>query len=78
MNAWRRLAVLGLALGCAAVAHAARVGDVAATDLGEQVARFLSLRDPAVRTAVAGAALLGVCCGVLGGFVGQGASFTLR
>ncbi|MCM2274402.1 MAG: metal ABC transporter permease [Candidatus Didemnitutus sp.] len=69
MNAWRRLAVLGLALGCVAVAHAARVGDVAATDLGEQVARFLSLRDPAVRTAVAGAALLGVCCGVLGGFV---------
>lgn len=48
---------------------AARVGDVAAADWTEQAARFLTLRDSSVRHAVSGAILLGICCGILGGFV---------
>lgn len=52
-----------------ATAEAARVSDVAAADWSEQAARFFSLRDPSVRYAVLGAILMGVCCGVLGGFV---------
>ncbi|HYC72704.1 MAG TPA: metal ABC transporter permease [Opitutaceae bacterium] len=51
------------------VLHAARVSDVAGADWLDQAARFLSFRDLSVRYAVCGAVLLGVCCGVLGGFV---------
>lgn len=65
----RRFTALVLLLGAAATAHAARVGDVTGIDWSDQAARFLSLRDPAVRYAVAGAVLMGVCCGVLGAFV---------
>lgn len=36
---------------------------------GEQARRFLSLRDPAVRHALAGAVLLGISCGLLGAFL---------
>lgn len=63
--------VLGLflALAAAATAHAARVSDFGGTQWAEQAWRFLTLRDPSVRYAVAGAVCLGVCCGVLGGFV---------
>ncbi|MDP2136223.1 MAG: iron chelate uptake ABC transporter family permease subunit [Candidatus Didemnitutus sp.] len=58
-----------LAFASAATAQAARVSDVAAVEWSEQIGRFFSLRDPAVRFAVAGAVLMGICCGVLGGFV---------
>lgn len=50
-------------------AHAAGVGDLAKVDWSEQAWRFLTLRDPSVRYALAGAVLMGVSCGVLGGFV---------
>lgn len=56
-------------LAAPAMLHAARIGDGAGLDWTEQAARFLSLRDPSVRYAVAGAVLMGICCGVLGGFV---------
>jgi len=49
--------------------QAARVSDVAEAHWLDQAARFLSLRDPSVRYALAGAVLMGICCGVLGGFV---------
>lgn len=65
----RRISVLVFLLGVATTAQAARVGDVTGIDWTDQAARFLSLRDPAVRHAVAGAVLMGVCCGVLGAFV---------
>jgi manganese/zinc/iron transport system permease protein len=58
-----------LALTGALTARAAGVDDVARADWTEQALRFLSLRDPSVRYAVGGAILMGVCCGVLGGFV---------
>ncbi|MBA4138065.1 MAG: ABC transporter [Opitutus sp.] len=69
MKIMRQLAVVGFALVCVASAHAARVGDVTDIEWREQAARFFSLRDPSVRYAVGGAILMGVCCGVLGGFV---------
>src|SRR4030095_2677101 len=49
--------------------HAAKIGEVSRTRVGEQVVRFISLEDPAVRFALAGAALLGICCGLLGAFL---------
>ena len=69
MNGWRQWLIAWFVLGGATIAHAARVSDVAATELSDQIVRFLSFRDPAVRYAVTGAVLLGLCCGVLGGFV---------
>lgn len=50
-------------------AEAARIGDMGEIDLGEQIKRFLSLRDPAVRYALAGSLLLGLTCGMLGSFI---------
>lgn len=49
--------------------HAAKIGDITETSLGEQVWRFLSLRDPVVRAAVIGSILLGISCGLLGSFL---------
>lgn len=69
MRTTRTALCLLVALVGAVTLHAARVSDVAAVEWTEQVARFFSLRDPAVRYAVAGAVLMGICCGVLGGFV---------
>lgn len=69
MKRARLIAVLACAGAAAVTAHAARVGDLAGIDWAGQAARFLTLRDPSVRYAVAGAMLMGICCGVLGGFV---------
>lgn len=68
MKRFSTLAFLVLT-AAATTAHAARVGDVADVNWADQAERFLSLRDAAVRHAVAGAVLLGICCGVLGAFV---------
>ncbi len=65
----RTCLLLAAAAALAATARGADVGSVAATDWSAQALRFLSLRDPAVRYAVAGVVLMGVGCGVLGGFV---------
>jgi ABC-type Mn2+/Zn2+ transport system permease subunit/Mn-dependent DtxR family transcriptional regulator len=43
--------------------------EFAETTWQEQAWRFLSLRDPAVKAALFGSALLGVCCGLLGCFL---------
>lgn len=50
-------------------ADAARIGDYVETSWVEQVFRFWSFEDPAVRFAVAGTLLMGVCCGLLGSFI---------
>lgn len=52
-----------------AMAHATRIGDSIEVDVMEQVWRFLSFRDPAVRFAVIGSILLGLTCGTLGSFI---------
>lgn len=50
-------------------AHAVRIGEIAETTLGEQIARFFTFRDPALRYALIGSILLGINCGLLGGFL---------
>ncbi len=50
-------------------AHAARIGDLVETDLAAQALRFFTFQDPAVRYALLGSMLLGVTCGLLGGFI---------
>lgn len=52
-----------------AAAEAARIQDLVEAGMLEQAWRFLSLRDPSVRLALAGCVLLGLCCGLLGTFI---------
>jgi ABC-type Mn2+/Zn2+ transport system permease subunit/Mn-dependent DtxR family transcriptional regulator len=49
--------------------HAARIGDLSQTTFLEQALRFFTFQDPAVRFALLGSILLGICCGVLGSFI---------
>lgn len=51
------------------VAHAAKIGELGETSVGEQLRRFLTLEDPVVRAAVLGSLLLGCACGLLGSFL---------
>jgi len=64
-----RRAACGVALLFPALAHAARIGDLSTTDLPAQAARFFTFADPATRWALLGALLLGIACGLLGGFL---------
>ncbi len=50
-------------------AFAARIGDLSETTVLEQAARFFTFQDPAVRMALIGCILLGICCGLLGTFI---------
>jgi manganese/zinc/iron transport system permease protein len=63
----------GLAIAFGAIAagpvFGARVSDVTETTMAEQVIRFLTLRDPSLRFALIGSVLLGISCGLLGGFI---------
>ena len=69
----RSVPMVGIAavmlLVCPELAWADRIGDIAETSLKEQVVRFFSLRDPAVRYVLIGSILLGVSCGLLGSFI---------
>ena len=49
--------------------HAARIGELTESNLSEQAWRFFTFQDPAVRYALLGSMLLGVLCGLLGGFL---------
>jgi ABC-type Mn2+/Zn2+ transport system permease subunit/Mn-dependent DtxR family transcriptional regulator len=55
--------------GFAVPAQAAKIGDLAQTNLFEQAIRFFTFQDPAVRYALLGSMLLGVTCGLLGTFI---------
>jgi len=50
-------------------AHAEKIGELGSNSVVEQALRFLSLKDPAVRYALAGSMLLGISCGLLGAFL---------
>ncbi|MGZ8939168.1 MAG: metal ABC transporter permease, partial [Limisphaerales bacterium] len=59
-------------LGCGMLvpdAYAVRIGEISETTFGEQVARFFTFRDPSLRYALIGSILLGINCGLLGGFL---------
>ena len=60
---------LALAGPLALEVRAVRIGEIAETTLGEQVIRFFTFRDPALRYALVGSILLGINCGLLGGFL---------
>jgi ABC-type Mn2+/Zn2+ transport system permease subunit/Mn-dependent DtxR family transcriptional regulator len=49
--------------------HAIRIGEISETSIGEQIVRFFTFRDPALRYALVGSILLGINCGILGGFL---------
>lgn len=63
------LALLLLGLVLASPAHAARISDVTDTNMWEQALRFFSFRDDGLKVALAGCMLLGLNCGLLGGFI---------
>ena len=56
-------------LALPALAHAAKIGDISSTSWTEQAIDFFTLRQPIVRTALAGSLLIGFCCGILGSFL---------
>ena len=58
-----------LFIAAPAAAHAARVSDVTDTTTAEQFVRFFTFQDPSLRYALIGAVLLGISCGLLGGFI---------
>jgi ABC-type Mn2+/Zn2+ transport system permease subunit/Mn-dependent DtxR family transcriptional regulator len=68
-RAWTRWLAAGAFFAAGVPALAARIGDTADADVWGQAARFWSMQDPSVRLAVAGALLLGLNCGLLGGFL---------
>jgi manganese/zinc/iron transport system permease protein len=56
-------------LAAAMPAWADRIGDISETSVLEQAKRFFSFRDPSVRYALIGSILLGISCGLMGGFI---------
>ena len=48
-----------------------QIGDMnsSVTDISEQTKRFFSFKDPSVRYVLIGAILLGISCGLMGGFI---------
>ncbi len=53
----------------AGTAQAGSVNDFVETDIGEQALRFFTFQDPSLRYALAGSALLGISCGLMGVFL---------
>ena len=49
--------------------YAVRIGEISETTFGEQLLRFFTFRDPSLRYALIGSILLGINCGLLGGFL---------
>ena len=57
-------------MGCLAMPlQASKIGDLSDTAWRDQAYRFLTLADPSVRYALVGTMLLGIACGLLGGFL---------
>ncbi len=64
-----RLVVIAFAVVAAPACFADRIGDMTETSVGEQALRFFTFRDESLRYALLGTILLGVNCGLLGGFI---------
>jgi ABC-type Mn2+/Zn2+ transport system permease subunit/Mn-dependent DtxR family transcriptional regulator len=73
-QSWKRrfsfmaLVMLGVILFSPPV-YATRIGELSETNFVDQVVRFFTFRDPSLRYALIGAILLGINCGLLGGFL---------
>ena len=61
--------MLAVLMTCPELAWADRIGDIAETTVLDQAKRFFSFKDPSVRYAIIGAILLGISCGLMGGFI---------
>lgn len=66
MKLWKVIAALLLT---ASTADAARIGDLTETHVVDQALRFFSFSDASLRLALIGCILLGMNCGLLGGFI---------
>lgn len=66
MRIWKIMAALLLV---ASRVQAARIGDLTETHVGDQALRFFTFSDPSLRLALIGCILLGLNCGLLGGFI---------
>lgn len=66
MRLWKIITVFLLA---ASTANAARIGDLTETHITDQALRFFTFSDPSLRLALVGCILLGLNCGLLGGFI---------
>ncbi|MGV3663572.1 MAG: metal ABC transporter permease [Prosthecobacter sp.] len=66
MKLWKVIAMLLLV---ASTANAARIGDLTETRVTDQALRFFTFSDPSLRLALIGCILLGLNCGLLGGFI---------
>ena len=70
MRAFMRFLILiALLLLTEGSANAARIGDAGEVDAWGQAVRFFSFQDASLRLALAGALLVGLNCGLLGGYV---------
>lgn len=63
------LALAVVLFGFAPSVHAARISDVTETRAWDQALRFFSFQDEALKAALIGCMLLGLNCGLLGGFI---------
>lgn len=66
MKTWKAIAVFLLA---ATTAQAARIGELSDTNIADQAIRFFTFSDSSLRLALIGCILLGLNCGLLGGFI---------
>lgn len=66
MKLWKVITALLL---IASTANAARIGDLTETHVTEQALRFFTFSDASLRLALIGCILLGLNCGLLGGFI---------
>ncbi len=67
-----RPALLVLCVAAALIpetASAARISEITETQFWDQAVRFFSFQDPALRFALSGSLLLGICCGLMGAFL---------
>lgn len=65
----RSLTAALVVLALSAPARAAKIGELVDTSWLDQASRFLTLADPSVRYGLGGGLLLGLTCGLLGGFL---------
>ncbi len=64
-----RFLIAAIVLSLAPSCFADRIGEVTETSVLDQAIRFFTFRDESVRYALVGAILLGINCGLLGGFI---------
>ena len=65
----QRYVLAAIALAFPIATQAARIGEIAETNVWDQALRFWSFQDPSVIVVVSGTLMLGICCGLMGSFI---------